>query len=163
MITKFKIFENDNYSIITDDEYNEYLDDLKSNTGWDNERAKWDLDYYLETIENLQKNGGLIYRLVWLFKEEDLNTDSLGEHWNINGDFDNFYASLESSEADEDGNESKSFLIIAKTKSNNIRIDDSLSYYIELPTELEVNINEDPTEYKLIPFERHTDYSHIKI
>jgi len=150
-------------SLISDNEYLDNLEDLKLNTDWDDERTKEDLDYYLSGLEKLQKEGGLIYRLVWLFDENDLDKDDLGYHWNLDGDFSNFYGNLENIESNDDGNERKPYLIIAKIKPYNILIDVSLSYYTELPNELEVNIKEDPTEYKLIPFELYKDYSTITL
>jgi len=164
MITKFKIFENNsNQLLISDEEYNEYLEELKLNTNWDDERAREDLDYYIDKVSELQNNGGHIYRLVWLFDEKNLDSENLGDHWNIDGDFDNFYGNLENRESDENGNERKPYLIIAKIKPGNINIDDSFQYYTELPNELEINLNENPTNFKLIQYERYTDYSHIII
>ena len=158
-LKKFESFSN----LMSDSEYLDNLEDLKLSTDWDDNRAKEDLDYYLGKIETLQKNGGLIYRLVWLFSEDELNKDILGYHWNIDGDFDNFYNSLETTESNDIGNEKKPFLIIAKTKPGNIKLSDSISYYTELPTELEINLEEDPLDYKIIPYERYRDYSHIRI
>jgi hypothetical protein len=160
-VKNFGQFLNEN--IITNSEYSDYLEDLKLNTNWDDERAKEDLDYYINIVSKLQKDGGKIYRLVWLFDEKGLNTENLGYHWNIDGDFDNFYNSLENRETDEDGNERKPFLIIAKINPNSINIDDSFSYYTELPTELEINLIKPPIKHILIPFVRGRDYSHIDV
>jgi len=160
-IKNFGQFLNEN--IITNNEYNDYLEDLKLNTDWDDKRAKEDLDYYIDILSKLQKDGGKIYRLVWLFDERGLNSTDLGFHWNIDGDFDNFYNSLENRESDDDGNERKPFLIIANINSNSINIDDSFSYYTELPIELEINLTKPPIKHILIPFERNRDYSHINV
>lgn len=151
-IKPYRIFE----SLITDDDYEEYLDALIDEFG-DEETAKLDLDSYIITIEKLQKKGGFIYRLVFLDDISDLNDNYLGDHWNIDSNFDNFYNSLR----DEYGIDKKPFLIIAKIPPNNIEIDDSFSYYTELPLEREINIKNQPIDYKIIPFATYTDYTHI--
>jgi len=119
-LIEYAKFDNNYSELLSDQEYLSYLEDLKMNTDWDDERAKEDLDYYLDIVGNLIKNGGQIYRLVWLFSENDLNSDDLGEHWTIEPDFGNFYGNLENEEEDDDGNLSKPYLIIAQIKPNNI-------------------------------------------
>jgi len=161
-LKEYSNFEYKYSDLLSNSEYFDYLEDLKTNTDWDDERAKEDLDYYLDIVGNLIKNGGQIYRIVWLFSESDLNDDDLGEHWTIDPDFGNFYGNLENEEEDDDGNTSKPYLIIAKIEPNNINLDDSLSYYTELPNELEINIINQPIEYKIIEFDRYKNYSYLQ-
>ena len=160
-LKEYANFDHNYSDLLSDNEYLSYLEDLKISTDWDDDKAKDDLDYYLDTLENLIKNGGQIYRLVWLFSKEDLNTDNLGDHWTIEPDFGNFYGNLENVEEDDDGNRTKPYLIIAQIEPNNVNLDDSLSYYTELPNELEINIIKQPTNYKLIEFDRYKDYSYL--
>ena len=151
-----EIFES---RIIDDVDYEDNLE-IIDNHFIDMERSKEELDYYLETIKNLQENGGEIYRLVFIVDEEHLDKDKLGDHWNITGDFSSFYNSLADDipdYIDEDGNgyEQKPYMIIANIKPGIIDINGSLEQFVELPYEYEILLTEEPTDYKIITYEQY--------
>jgi hypothetical protein len=137
--------------------FDEYIREMKlseldnperfiSEFGGDEERAKDDLEYYTDTIEGLNSNGGDIYRLVFLEDMSDLNTDDLGEHWCVDSNqLSNFYDSLD----DQIG---LPYLITAKLESNKVNIEMSYGQYEELPHELEVNLLSDPIKYDIKPY-----------
>jgi hypothetical protein len=111
------------------------------------EDAKEDLEYYKNQINYLQKNGGKIYRLVFLKNISDLDTDNLGEHWTLERDqLSNFYYSL-NSDMDK-----KPYLITGYINSNSIDEEYSYSAYKQLPHELEVNLKKPPYKYEISPY-----------
>ena len=117
-----------------------------SEFGGDEERAKDDLEYYTEVIEDLNSNGGEIYRLVFLEDMSDLNIDELGEHWCIDSDqLSNFYNSLD----DQIG---LPYLITAQLEPNQVNVELSYGQYEQLPYELEVNLLSDPKKYDIKPY-----------
>lgn len=53
--------------------YGEYTEDTIQNALWT-----------LYDIQRLHKNGGYIYRVIWLKNEEDFDINKLGHHWVAN-------------------------------------------------------------------------------
>ena len=112
----------------------------------DDTDAVQDLKYYTDMINNLQENGGLVYRLIFLEDVSNLDTDDLGEHWCLEyTQLSNFYDSLNS-----DMNEDMlPYYITGYLKPGQINEDYSYGSYEELPHELEVNLISDPEKYEL--------------
>lgn len=130
--------------IISQKDYDKYLLKLKYNYG-DINRAKEELDSYLETISDLQVNGGELYRLVFLENIKHLNEDDLGIHWTLyKDDISRFYHNIEVEDEDV-----KPFLITARFDINSIDIDESISTFVEIPDEQEVNIKKRPISYTI--------------
>ena len=113
------------------------------------EDAKFEVDCYVDSILNLQKSGGKVYRLVWLDKKSDLNTKKLGKHWVMDtGVLDRFESGLESG-AKENRPDSKPFLIEAEVEPGQIDLNGSLSQFYALPQENEINLNYQPKKFKI--------------
>jgi len=114
------------------------------------EGVKQAISRYKKTVEDIYKNGGLIYRIIFANKKEDINLDNLGAHWTIYGDKEHI-SNLEADLAEEMlefANEEDdyenimefSFLITAETKSGNINVD-AVDLW-DFLNEAEVNIND---------------------
>lgn len=141
----FKTFEQ----LIPNDDYNDYLDKVNNHFN-DIERSKEDLDWYIQTITDLNNKGGIIYRLVFLDNKADLDTSELGEHWCLSkDDLENFYETLKSH-----GEGEFPFLITAKIEPGIINIDHSIGSFCELPNEVEVNITKPPKTFKVSKYKR---------
>ena len=114
----------------------------------DEDRAIEELEYYTDAIDELIKNGGEIYRLIFLEHLSDLNKNDLGYHWTFDRDnLSNFYNSLEV----EDEN-MLPYLIIAQIEPNQIDEEISFGTFEELPHELEINLKTQPKRYKVVPY-----------
>lgn len=129
------------------------------------ERSMDEIEYYISTIEDLQKNGGKIYRLVFLYNIRTLKTDKLGVHWCIDKyTIDNFYSCLESDvygyesvddeQYYEKGFEKKPYLITATIPPNFLDIKSSIGQFTSLPNELEVNLLFNPEKYTIKKYNR---------
>jgi hypothetical protein len=147
-----KTFEEYNYpvsSYLTNRDYDSYLKTVYGHFS-DPERSREDLDWYIETIHTLNKNGGIIYKLVFLDSKEDLDTNDIKEHWVLKKtDIENFFDTLKSEATGE-----QPFLITAKISKDSVDIKGSMAAYAALPHEVEVNINKKPEKYKLTPYKR---------
>ncbi len=122
-------------------------------------RSKEEVDYYLSEINNLQKEGGKIYRLVFLYSPDKIDLSDLGKHWCIDRDsISNFFNTLRdgSNEYDSFDDEFKDYdsedkklpyIITANIPPNFIDMDYSISQFKALPNELEVNLIGNPKDY----------------
>lgn len=118
---------------------------FKSEFSDENDAIK-DLEYYTNMIDDLQKNGGTVYRLIFLEDVSDLNTDDLGEHWCLEyTQLSNFYDSLSSDMNDD----MSPYCITGHLKPGQVDENQSYESYEELPHELEVNLISDPEKYEL--------------
>ena len=114
------------------------------------EDAKFEVDIYIDSITNLQKLGGKVYRLVWLNKKSDLKTKKLGRHWVMDtGVLDRFQSGLESG-AKENRPNSKPFLIEAEIEPGQIDLSSSLGQFLALPQENEINLKYQPKKFKIV-------------
>lgn len=129
-------------------EFNEYVKNLTDNYG-DEDRAKEDYFWYLNTIGNMNENGGTLYRIVFLKNIDDLNKDDLGEHWSLDKDFSRTYENIKDQEEGM-----KPYIIIGKFEPNSIDIEQSLKSFSQLPDEQEVNIKKKPIDFKIDLFKR---------
>lgn len=110
------------------------------------ESAIEDLKFYSDTLDKLNKDGGEVYRLVFLENISDLDTSNLGHHWCLElSQLSNFYNSLD----DQIG---LPYLITGYLEPNQIDLKSSFSIYEELPHELEVNLLSDPIRYNIEPY-----------
>lgn len=147
--------------------YDKIVNDVNKSFS-DETRSKEDVDFYLTELEKLQKNGGLIYRIVFLYDINKFDKDKIGEHWTIDiYNIDNIADSLkdgamefdEFDEFDElysDGNSvKKPYLITAKIAPQSINLDWSISQFTELPYELEVNLSNQPIDYKIEEYDKN--------
>lgn len=145
MITKFKNFKLD---IISDKEYKDWLEILDQHYD-DLPTSELELSWYLRKVQQLQKEGGTIYRLVFLNDKKDLNVTQLGHHWTIKNEFNHLYNEL----YDELEDKGKSpYIIIAEIEPDSIHVDYSLEYFTELPEEYEVTLKKQPVAFKLKSF-----------
>lgn len=132
------------------------MDDRFISEFGDKKTAKEDLEYYTQTINELQKNGGQVYRMIFLKGVDSLNTEELGEHWCLEEtQLSNFYESLR---GEREENELP-YLITGHLKPGQINEDYSFIAYKELPNELEINLNSDPEKYDIKPY---TDTQHAE-
>jgi hypothetical protein len=114
------------------------------------EDAKVEVDIYIDSILNLQKSGGKVYRLIWLNKKSDLNTKKLGQHWIMDiGVLDRFQSGLESG-AKENRPDSKPFLIEAEIEPGQIDLSSSLGQFLAIPQENEINLKYQPKKFKIV-------------
>lgn len=112
----------------------------------DDKTAEKELDFYNRAINELNKNGGTVYRLVFLEDISDLDTDKLGVHWTLEIDqLSNFYNSLNDNKGDP-------YLITGYLKPNQINEEHSYAAFGQLPHELEVNLKSDPIKYEINPY-----------
>lgn len=110
----------------------------------DEDRAEEEWEWYNNMIKDLNKNGGEVYRLVFLDNISDLDDKELGEHWCL--EFDQlsiFYDSLEGAEGE------LPYLIKGYLKPNQIDVDKSIETSKELPHELEVNLKGEPFKFEV--------------
>lgn len=113
------------------------------------EDAKFEVDIYIDSIINLQKSGGKVYRLVWLNKKSDLNVKKLGDYWVMDtGVLDRFESGLESG-AKENKPDSKPFLIEGEVEPGQIDLGSSLGQFLALPQENEINLKYQPKKFKI--------------
>lgn len=142
MIKKFNEY-NSNFNMLlgyTKDE----LVELISGEFTDKEDAFDEVDYYVDLLEDLYNNGGIVYRLVFLNKKSDLNSDFLGKHWILDpATLDRFYNGLQSGETIG----KIPYLITANINKNQIDVKSSIESFIQLPLENEINLNYDPKSY----------------
>lgn len=161
MIFKYNDFllERNNYSILNDTEwtYKELLDCVDGYYT-DIDRSKDEIEYYLSTLKNLQKSGGEVYRLLYLYDLKHLDKDKLGDHWCIDENtISNFTESLkdgvysyEYDDIDDYSDEDlKSYMITAIIPPNYIDIKESIGQFSSLPNELEVNLIGNPDNIKI--------------
>jgi hypothetical protein len=119
----------------------------------DKERAEEELKWYKGSIDHLQKNGGEIYRLIFLENLENLDDDNLGEHWTIEfSQLSNFYESLKT--------EGLPYLITGYLKPGQIDEYSSITTFMDLPHELEINLKSQPKKYKIEPYKDTVDAIH---
>lgn len=113
----------------------------------DQERAEEELQWYSNAIEDLNKNGGEIYRLVFLDDLSDLNIEDLGEHWCVEeSQLSNFYETLSGEHT------GKPYLITGYLKPGQVNVEMSYATFEQLPNELEVNLLSDPEKYEIKPY-----------
>ena len=149
MILKFNNFIKESVDefinkMISQDDYDVTLSYLTDNYN-DINTAKDRLDQYLEDIGNIQINGGILYRLVFLKNLGQLRKNDLGEYWTVyKDDISRYYHNIYVEDEDM-----KPYLIIGKFESNSIDIKSSLSQFSQLPDEYEVNITKQPIDYKI--------------
>ena len=111
----------------------------------DIEDAEDEVNYYIDSLIDLYNNGGKIYRLVFLDNIEDLRKDDLGKHWVIDpGVFSRFEEGLVGTAEGE-----TPYLITANIEPKQIDIEESISSFIALPLENEINLKYNPTDYSL--------------
>ncbi len=127
--------------------FEEYLKKLKDNYG-DEDTAKQTLDQYKEDIEEIQKNGGELYRIVFLKDKSELEDDKLGEHWTLyKDDISRFFYNIK-----VENDEVFPYLITGKFSPNSIEEESSWETFIQIPDEQEVNIKKEPISYKIEPY-----------
>lgn len=128
--------------------------------------------YYYDTVENIDNNGGDVYRLVFLNDIEELNINNLGESWSIDKvHFENFAHSLHRNFVldTEDKDERLKrmsmtpYLITATLDPNKIDWEKSIDifsymYYYEY----EVILNSNPIDIDYDEYERTWDNSEIE-
>ena len=150
MITKFNNFINESINkLISEKDYKEYLLKLINNYG-NKKRAKESLDDYLYDINNLQSNGGTLYRLVFLENIKDLRTDDLGEYWTVyKDDISRYYHNIEVEDEDV-----KPYLITGEFEKDSIDIESSIGQFVELPDEYEINIKKQPINFTIKPYKK---------
>jgi len=113
------------------------------------EDARIEVDYYLDNILDLQDNGGFVFRLVWLKNKSKLKTKNLGKHWVMDPNvLDRFESGLESGALDMNP-DSKPYLIKAKIEPGQIDLESSLSQFLALPQENEINLKWQPKKFNL--------------
>ena len=114
----------------------------------DEERAKEEFDWFWDTLTELN-SGGYIYRVVFLPDLKYLDRDDLGSCWTVDKEnarslVNNLHDMLELGEYDHgkeyDKEDYEPYLIEAKTETNNINFNDSMSQFCELPHEQEINL-----------------------
>ena len=111
----------------------------------DLEDAEDEVNYYVDLLTDLYNNGGEIYRLVFLDNPDDLREDDLGKHWLMDtAVLDRFQEGLLGTAKGE-----TPYLITANIEPKQIDIEESLSSFIALPLENEINLKYNPTDYSL--------------
>jgi len=127
--------------------FDQYLIKLVHNYG-NNKRAQEALDDYKETLKTLQKEGGTLYRVVFLKNIEDLKKDKLGEHWTIyKDDISRFFENIRVEDDDL-----FPYLITGKFAPKSIAIEKSWETFVEIPDEMEVSIKKQPINYTIEPY-----------
>ena len=128
-------------------DYDKYLIKLINNYN-DNKRAQEALDDYKSTLNKLQKEGGILYRVVFLKNIEDLKKDKLGEHWTIyKDDISRFFENIR-----VEDDVLFPYLITGKFAPKSLKIEDSWETFVEIPDEMEVCIKKQPINYTIEPY-----------
>lgn len=120
-------------------ESQDYLTKLVNNYG-NSERAREEYEYYKSILEECDKGGELVYRVLFLNKKEDINKKDIGKHWM----FDREALSLVLSNVSDVEEGKKPFILTAKTVPNSVDYDTSWSNFSQLPEECEINFNVQP-------------------
>ena len=112
------------------------------------------ISYYLNTLNNLLHDGGLVYRLVFLNEVSDLKQDNLGESWTIDKSHLNDFAHRLQDNLEENSQNKKPYLITATLNPEEIDYVSSLEvfggeYYYEYEVILKLN----PKNIIVEPFE----------
>ena len=123
---------------------NKHYSSLVDNYG-DEIRAKEEFDYYNNILNDYQKNGCTLYRIIFLKDISDLDRNNIGKHWTIEKDnISGFYHNIT---VDDDN--MIPYLITAKFNPNSIDIETSWSNFSQLPDELEIYTKKEPKSYKV--------------
>lgn len=131
-----------------DIDYDELLKKCSDEFG-DLSNGKFEVDWYLDVVEELYKKGGEVYRVVFLDEELNLD-DNLGEHWTIDeGCFDRIYGNISPEQR-----EKIPYLITAKIPPKFIDVQKSINMFKQLPQEAEVNLIKNPREYTIKKYVR---------
>lgn len=92
-IYTYKVFEKKDvlvkigdYIITHDDIYTKYRDKISKHFGEFTEETVDQTLYHLCDLERLYKNGGTVYRVIWLEDIKDFNKDEFGPHWVLHPD-----------------------------------------------------------------------------
>lgn len=173
MVKKFNDFINENkqYNIldIAGLSYDKLFSVIQRSYN-DDERSKEELNWYLEKIDNLYHNGGEIYRLIFHYDEKYINKDDLGEHWGLDeymtmdleyslkdgaNESDYLYTFIDDDGEEQyftdiyDDSELKTFFVIATIPPKFIKLSESISQFVVLPYENEINLINSPKNYKI--------------
>jgi hypothetical protein len=147
MIKKFNIFNESksNFYDILPYDRGELIELIKSEFGED---SSDEVDIYINQLKDLYKNGGEVYRLVFLDNKRDLDKD-LGTHWVMDvGVFDRFYSSL------DNGDGRKPYLITGYIKPKQVDLNSSVDTFINLPHENEINLMSVPKKFYMVRYKR---------
>lgn len=123
---------------------NKYYSSLVDNYG-DEIRAKEEFDYYNNILNDYQKNGCILYRIIFLKNISDLDRNNIGNYWTIEKDnISSFYHNIK---VDDDN--IIPYLITAKFNPNSIDIETSWNNFSQLPDEQEIYTKKEPKSYKI--------------
>lgn len=104
-------------------------------------RATETLERHLDNVKRLYENGGILYRLMFLESKEKINKNKLGRHWvadeYVLDDIRNSLLNAVRSEKDPD----YEYIITIKIPPKNVDVENSISQFIENPTEEEMWLN----------------------
>lgn len=116
------------------------------------------LKKYFKAVNNIYKNGGLLYRILLIDDIKNIEHDHYGDYWTVFSDkehIDALYTTLSADwENENEGDYEKAFLLTVKTVSGNINMGMvNLKDYL---TEAEVAIN-DPKSVTLVDIKEIKD------
>jgi hypothetical protein len=106
-----------------------------------------EIQYYFNNLEDLYKNGGKVFRLVFLNDIDDLDSENLGNHWT--GDPSNLSRFSDMLGENELRTGDNPFIIEATINPKEIDIKSSINQFLELPYECEINLLKNPDKFKI--------------
>lgn len=132
---------------ITFDDYKEGIKFVKIYLYDNDELAEEKFFNLVDVLKKYQKQGGEIYRVIFVKDESDINYDNLGIHWSYN--FQNlkeiaddlkylFFSENNLTKNEDEMNKYKTFIITGKIESDSIDIEETLNTFYVNPNEDEL-------------------------